>query len=486
MKVSVCACVAIITLVLTPIDGRDCIPYSSPPLPPPPPHQPVCIDGSTLPASTTPFQIGITSNVPIIFSNALPPLPSPSALDVTHLPDAFIIHADSNVSHIKYAFPDAFLASTPHQAQDEQIHDLFPPTPESLFPLATLLAESLSSPSSAFMSPANISSPSSPIPLPWLIDPSLALSSIPARGFYLAIHPTTLSPHLSSSSIFPPLSSMSHPPTSPKPAPYPPTLWMGSGGLAAHTHYDSSHNVFAHLWGEKTFFLSPHSESKGDPAYPFLHPGTRLSQGPPMDKDSAQMVASLVPGDMLYLPPFWWHTVMADTSSISLNVWTPVRKVLSALRTRSLSSSLSTPAHFLSFAHALSNALLVDNDDLPLTSHLLLRYTQLTQSLRSRFPSLETYAYPCPDVASHNHKSMAGLARKTAAKLVAAGQSAAASPTLAPDDPRAITLTLAADLLESLLPPLSPFTAQPGLVPFFLTSCLYGDDPSSAASHEEL
>jgi poly-D-alanine transfer protein DltD len=55
-------------------------------------------------------------------------------------------------------------------------------------------------------------------------------------------------------------------------------FWMGSRGVTAHTHYDSSHNFFAQLYGKKKFILSPPSAYPKLYLYPSLHPSTRQSQ----------------------------------------------------------------------------------------------------------------------------------------------------------------------------------------------------------------
>ena len=53
---------------------------------------------------------------------------------------------------------------------------------------------------------------------------------------------------------------------------------MGGGGVTAHTHYDSLHNLFAQLVGRKTFILSPPKEINKLYLYSSLHPSYRQSQ----------------------------------------------------------------------------------------------------------------------------------------------------------------------------------------------------------------
>lgn len=47
------------------------------------------------------------------------------------------------------------------------------------------------------------------------------------------------------------------------------------------------------------------------------------SQLPTMLKQAGAVIATLKPGDILYIPPLWWHHVKANTASSSLNIWCP-------------------------------------------------------------------------------------------------------------------------------------------------------------------
>ena len=66
--------------------------------------------------------------------------------------------------------------------------------------------------------------------------------------------------------------------------------------------------------------------------YSFLHPGAQQSQvsfdSPDIAKfpnfaNANAMEAVLYPGDVLYLPPLWFHHVSALTISMSVSIWTP-------------------------------------------------------------------------------------------------------------------------------------------------------------------
>lgn len=122
-------------------------------------------------------------------------------------------------------------------------------------------------------------------------------------------------------------------------------LWLGRAGVATHTHYDAAWNTFAQLHGCKRFTLFP----PGSPLhlYPCLHPHLGHSQlrlFPNGDVDgwidglaergfhaaAAEVAANghvsayeatLCAGDILLLPPFWYHHVLTLSDSISVNTW---------------------------------------------------------------------------------------------------------------------------------------------------------------------
>lgn len=112
-------------------------------------------------------------------------------------------------------------------------------------------------------------------------------------------------------------------------------LWMGTAGVTAQTHYDCSHNLYVQVHGTKSFILSPPSEHAKLHLFPELHPSRRQSQvdflAEPdrlrsvfanFDHNITGYQADLSPGDVLYIPPFWFHRVMATSDdSISVNMW---------------------------------------------------------------------------------------------------------------------------------------------------------------------
>ncbi|EGD73538.1 hypothetical protein PTSG_05244 [Salpingoeca rosetta] len=104
-------------------------------------------------------------------------------------------------------------------------------------------------------------------------------------------------------------------------------LWLGNAGIVTHTHYDASWNFFVQIKGCKRFTLFPPNTSL--PLYPCLHPHIgHLAVDILNDADLSQheglnvFVADVVPGDVLVVPPMWFHHVTTLSDSISFNVWT--------------------------------------------------------------------------------------------------------------------------------------------------------------------
>lgn len=111
------------------------------------------------------------------------------------------------------------------------------------------------------------------------------------------------------------------------------TLWVGMKGVFTQAHYDEAHNFFCQVTGRKKFLLFPPSQFASLYVYPYHHPADRQSQvctfpassqythsllpqkvdleNPdyekfPKYKDAKPVIADLGPGDVLYLPPYWY------------------------------------------------------------------------------------------------------------------------------------------------------------------------------------
>ena len=120
-------------------------------------------------------------------------------------------------------------------------------------------------------------------------------------------------------------------------------VWAGGLGTLTQGHVDDHANAFVQIKGNKTFLLTPPSSSLDLHMYPHLHPGALQSQirlhelgsgdlAPPEDLGldyfrgleslAGSVVVSLGPGDVLFVPPQWFHTVVSTTpDSVSISVW---------------------------------------------------------------------------------------------------------------------------------------------------------------------
>ena len=109
-------------------------------------------------------------------------------------------------------------------------------------------------------------------------------------------------------------------------------VWMGQPDVIAHCHYDGYYNFYAQLYGTKQFTMFRPTNWPGLYPYPFLHPSHAQAQVnlsdlsntviyPLTSRVEAYRVV-LEPGDLLYMPPMWFHHVESKSVSISVNVWT--------------------------------------------------------------------------------------------------------------------------------------------------------------------
>lgn len=115
-------------------------------------------------------------------------------------------------------------------------------------------------------------------------------------------------------------------------------IWIGGKGVVTNTHFDAYENVYLQIKGRKQFLLSPPTDYYKMAVYPRMHPSDRQSRiewvdsnDPPLHQLQYEFPeflnitiweATLEPGDVLYLPPFWFHRVAPLSHlSISANVW---------------------------------------------------------------------------------------------------------------------------------------------------------------------
>ena len=102
-------------------------------------------------------------------------------------------------------------------------------------------------------------------------------------------------------------------------------LWLASAGTTAATHFDLSHNLFFQAAGTKKFVLAPPSAHRHLRLHPSWHGSHLAAQSRPGSHALARLgavEATLAAGDVLYLPPGWFHSVTSLTQSVGLNLWT--------------------------------------------------------------------------------------------------------------------------------------------------------------------
>ncbi|GMI01713.1 hypothetical protein TrST_g10392 [Triparma strigata] len=109
-------------------------------------------------------------------------------------------------------------------------------------------------------------------------------------------------------------------------------FWLGQPNTTTSVHYDLHHNFVTQVRGTRRFILYPPSASASLVPHPYHHPRYRQSQLYYVETGASSfwgdiarepVVADLEPGDLLYVPPFWWHRVESNSKgpSIQVNTW---------------------------------------------------------------------------------------------------------------------------------------------------------------------
>jgi Cupin-like domain len=116
-----------------------------------------------------------------------------------------------------------------------------------------------------------------------------------------------------------------------------PNLWVGGRGSRTPLHYDRKPNFLAQVFGTKKItFFPPEDGEKLYPAVGTNYPHCSLVNFFEPDLAEFPLFAEVQnhglelqvgPGEMLYIPPRWWHAVECLSTAISLNYWhDPVSK----------------------------------------------------------------------------------------------------------------------------------------------------------------
>lgn len=106
-------------------------------------------------------------------------------------------------------------------------------------------------------------------------------------------------------------------------------FWLGKPNVTAYTHYDTSYNFHFVATGRKKFILFPPSAYSRLQLYPCLHQlyrqvDTDVLAGENYREFVREMKGyevEIVDGDVLYIPPFWFHSVVTVDTTLSINIW---------------------------------------------------------------------------------------------------------------------------------------------------------------------
>jgi hypothetical protein len=110
-----------------------------------------------------------------------------------------------------------------------------------------------------------------------------------------------------------------------------PRIWIGPKGTLTPLHRDDTDNLFAQVWGQKSFILAaPHHRAalgtwstspKGGLDGCDFNPDAPDYQRFPAARDVPFLRVVLQAGDLLFLPEGWFHQVQSVSTSLSVNFW---------------------------------------------------------------------------------------------------------------------------------------------------------------------
>mmetsp|Transcript_22324 Transcript_22324/g.75146 ORF Transcript_22324/g.75146 Transcript_22324/m.75146 type:complete len:446 (-) Transcript_22324:374-1711(-) len=108
-------------------------------------------------------------------------------------------------------------------------------------------------------------------------------------------------------------------------------LLVGQKGNVTPAHYDEQQNLLAQLVGRKRVLLFPPEAWRQLYPYPRCHPHDRQTlldfAAPDLGRfprfaEARPLEAVLGPGDVLYIPQYWWHYVEnLDAATVSVTFW---------------------------------------------------------------------------------------------------------------------------------------------------------------------
>lgn len=105
--------------------------------------------------------------------------------------------------------------------------------------------------------------------------------------------------------------------------------WLGPKGTISPMHYDPKHNLLCQVFGHKKIILA----APDDSPYLYPHETEMLKNTSRIDAENIDVAEfplclhakffhlNLYEGEMLYIPPRWWHYVRSLEKSFSVSFW---------------------------------------------------------------------------------------------------------------------------------------------------------------------
>jgi lysine-specific demethylase 8 len=107
-------------------------------------------------------------------------------------------------------------------------------------------------------------------------------------------------------------------------------LWTGPAGISVPIHFDLNHNLLVQISGRKRLRLFapsqwinlyPNAPWSSLPAYSQVNPVAPDTNRFPRYNRCTRWEGEIGPGDVAFIPRFWWHDVTGLTTNMSLTCW---------------------------------------------------------------------------------------------------------------------------------------------------------------------